>query len=379
MRITAPSRRGTGRADLLAALAAGAVIAATIPVATGAPRSEAMRTASLVNLRELGTAHRTYAAEWNDRQWTRANDTLATYGDSPEVGWRNFGRTAEGETEVPGPMLGLDHHADEGVRMVHADLRLREPILFDVARGDRHHAMGSFRLINALTFNHSVNGRVSDEAFFAPDDHLAHARLRGATGGPNVLAAQDPFMVRRDAEGRQLPPVWSSYVMSPAAMMNPQVMAARRTRPGGEAVGGWRSPWSFAGGFRSPAMGQARSPELKTLMIERDWLGARPSGVHPEAGPAACGRARPGCRTASTPRRSRLPRPSGTTGTSRWSPSSEPSSPISASARRPLGPSVCGAGTRPTARTATPTICGSRTAGRAIAGPRWTGRRASTS
>ncbi|NNE48194.1 MAG: hypothetical protein HKN37_16195, partial [Rhodothermales bacterium] len=64
--------------------------------------------------------------------------------------------------------------------------------------------------------------------------------------------------------------VWSSYVMSPAAMFNPDVM--RHNDPDDSTSNGWRDPWSLAAGFRSPSMSQARYPNLKTHMLEHNWL-----------------------------------------------------------------------------------------------------------
>jgi hypothetical protein len=282
---TPRARRGLARADLLVGLLVGVGLAGTVPVLAASVRPEAQRTQSLVNLRTLGTAHMTYAAEWNDRQWTLVDDNLAVYGTTADAAWKAYAAQGPAEADrVRGPILGFATRPAEGEDLlVRADNRLREPIIFDVARGQPLHAMGSFRLTNARTFNQYVNGRFYDQTFYAPDDHVAQARLRGATGAANVLVAEGDFAERRTADGDALPPVWSSYVRSPAGMLNPQVLAASRTGADGAVRGGFIDPYSVAGGFRSPAVGQTRYPALKTLMIEHDWLGAAASGANPAA------------------------------------------------------------------------------------------------
>lgn len=281
------SRRGLARGEVVVLALVGTVLAGSVPVLAGAARPEADRTRSMVNLRKLGTAHYSYEAEWNGRQWTLVDDNLATFGAGPELGWDRFA-AEQGADQGMGPIHGITgingRPAGGAAREVHGDRRDREPIAFDLRRGDAGYAMGSHRMINVASFNPYLNGRFYDEELYAPDDHVAQSRLRGATGGPNVLGLEDGFAERTTAGGTVLPPVWSSYSMSPAAMVNPFVMAGRRRGVDGGEVGGWTDPWSVAGGFRSPALTQVRYPALKTLMIEQDWLGSARSGVHPDAG-----------------------------------------------------------------------------------------------
>ena len=51
-----------------------------LPAITKA-RDASKQTSSMTNLRQLGTAHGSYAAEWNDRQYTIVLDTISTYGN----------------------------------------------------------------------------------------------------------------------------------------------------------------------------------------------------------------------------------------------------------------------------------------------------------
>ncbi len=67
--------------------------------------------------------------------------------------------------------------------------------------------------------------------------------------------------------------------MSPAAMFNPEVM--RHNDPDDNRANGWQDPWELPAGFRSPAMSQARFPNLKTHMLEHHWLQGATAGCNP--------------------------------------------------------------------------------------------------
>ena len=82
-------------------------------------------------------------------------------------------------------------------------------------------------------------------------------------------------------------PAWASYVMSPAAMFNPEVMS--HDDPADERANGWQSPWDLPAGFRSPAMSQARFPNLKTHMLEHHWLQNSTGDCNPGFDPGTYG------------------------------------------------------------------------------------------
>jgi hypothetical protein len=76
------------------------------------------------------------------------------------------------------------------------------------------------------------------------------------------------------------PPIWSSYCFSPAANFNPAVFRPDDPNlPAGQR--GWQSAWSLPAGFRSPSMGQIRYPDLKTHMLEHQWLQNVEVGCNP--------------------------------------------------------------------------------------------------
>lgn len=278
-----PGRRGFTLIELAAAMGAMGLLVGILLPAIGEARGQAKQTMSLTNLRNLGVAHATYAAEWNDRQWTLVPDNLATYGRNADQAWRNLdpdnGRGPSvvlGWAMIDGPDPVLEQIVVEAGT---PQARWIEPVILDLPRGDASYAFGAFRMMNVRQFNQYVSGTFYDPVFYAPDDDAANARRPDVE--PDGLTE---FVVRKDAAGKKLPPVWSSYVLSPAAMFNPRVMAMRRTDVDGRQFGGASDPWTLAGAFRSPARGQARYPSLKTHMIEHDLLRHAGSGCAPNAG-----------------------------------------------------------------------------------------------
>ena len=128
---------------------------------------------------------------------------------------------------------------------------------------------GSFRLINVRQFNQYVSGRFYDKTFYAPKDTIPLNDISGgASSGSSCFDDPGEFCLRPSLAGFGDIPTWSSYVLSPAAMYNPSIMRA----PDGEGDPGWRNPWTVPASFRSPAMGQAAYPSLKTHMLEHHWL-----------------------------------------------------------------------------------------------------------
>ncbi len=259
-------RNGFAGADLLAAIIAVVLLTGVvIPVVAGG-RGDAMIEESMNNLKLLGFAHVLYAAEWDGRQITFAKDDLSAFGD--DVGDYN---AAHGCVfiEDPGchpPVLagwcdgGLWAYwpAQAGAYWV------VEPIGFPDGQGVE--AFGNCRLLNASQFHQYVNGRFYDAAFYAPADNVALDLAEPLFDDVNEFVCT--------AEGN--PPIWISYVMSPAAMFHPDVMRSN-------AAGSWQDPWEIDHGHESPGFFEADFPALKTLMIEHHWLQDRPADCNPNA------------------------------------------------------------------------------------------------
>lgn len=251
-------RRAFTVSELLVTIIAMAILLACTLAMVQDPRDRAGVVQSMSNLRNLMVASVTYAAEWNDRQFTLVSDHLARYGDSMTSALQVY-NIANGAH----PSIVLGEYTDgSGDRVesvldmtVEAHQKWLAPISFD-KRPD-----GGFRAINVRNFNQYVNGRFFDRTFYAPKDTVA---TRSAASG--LDAKQD------EAPAPEGPIPWSSYSFSPAAMYHPEVLAAKR-----DGQGGFSDPFSINNGFRSPSMAQTLYPDLKTSIIEHHWLQNRPA------------------------------------------------------------------------------------------------------
>jgi len=129
---------------------------------------------------------------------------------------------------------------------------------------------GSFRLGNSRNFSQYVSGKFYDKVFYAPKDNIVTAKIEkdGCFEDPGEYCDNPPIPGVGDI------PAWCSYVLSPAGMYAPEVLQNKDK-------GGYKNPWTLPGGFRSPGMGQARFPSLKTHMLEHHWLQNRRTDCNP--------------------------------------------------------------------------------------------------
>jgi prepilin-type N-terminal cleavage/methylation domain-containing protein len=276
--------------ELLVVVSIIALLVGILLPAISKARDQAKMTISQANLRNLGTAHQSYAAEWADRQFTLVNDGIASYGTGLiafDAYYQANGGAEQFHTH-PGPILGWGYEADGRYLLFHygthesnneneehggslqqANSALNLPVAF-VEPGAY---FGAFRLINVQQFHQYVGGKFYDKVFYAPKDVIVmDAITTGGHGGANLFEDPGEYADRPDTDQGEVP-VWASYVLSPAAMFNPAVFA--RDDPEDSSFNGWVDPWSMPGGFRSPAFSQALYPALKTHMLEHHWLQSR--------------------------------------------------------------------------------------------------------
>ncbi|MFK7961901.1 MAG: type II secretion system protein [Phycisphaerales bacterium] len=277
----------------------GLLIAILLPAISNA-RTGAKQTMSLSNLRNLGTAHGSYAAEWRDQQFTLINANMSQYGDDAVAAFAAYaaGGSDTAGDDHPGVNLGWGYENGNGAYRLFnyqtrnniANARLCEPIVFEGPNFNVNGFFGSFRLINCRQFNQYVSGKFYDPVFYAPTDTIVLNSVEGGDSGYNCFDDPGEYCDRPPIAGFGDAPTWSSYILSPAAMFNPTVLKMRRFG-GGSNTGGYQDPYSLAGGFRSPAYGQARYPSLKTHMLEHHWLQNR----RIECNPAIVGGTYGGC------------------------------------------------------------------------------------
>jgi len=251
------TRRGFTIIELLVVVSIIALLISILLPAIGKARDAALQTKSAANLRNLGTAHATYGADWNDRQWTVCPDDLGQWGGS----WANYAAQVGCPPQM---ILGFAANGGQwgyflpcsgvpntgyGTGMFYTPNTWNLPV------------NGSFRLQNVKSFSNYLNGRFYDPVFYAPKDTV-------------VLANAEQYFPLPD-EFTLLPAPYnnlyqSSYAYSPAAMWAPAVL-----RQNGNTA--FTNPNTLPGGYRSPAASQATYPDLKTRVLEHSWLQNRPN------------------------------------------------------------------------------------------------------
>lgn len=278
-RSTASTRRGLALPDVLVTGAIAALGLALALPAIGDARGQSMVDTSLDNLRVLGAADAAYAGDWNERQWTGINDTLAAFGANAAQGFGSYNAGQfSGPLVHPPITLGWAPVNGEGQPVFFAyrtganiaNARLCEPIVFDGPNFQINGYFGSFRIANDVRFTPYIGSQFYDQRFYAPADTIVQPLVEPLLDQPFEYVDRPPSPGFGDA------PYWSGYVRSASAMFDPAVMEARRMTPDGP-VGGWIDPWSLDTGLRSPALSQARYPHLKTAILEHHWLQDAPA------------------------------------------------------------------------------------------------------
>ncbi|MFM1833584.1 MAG: hypothetical protein RLZZ461_1900 [Planctomycetota bacterium] len=258
--------------ELLVVVSIIALLIAILLPAIGKARNAARQTQSAGNLRNLAVANGTYAADWQDRQFTGCPDDLGLVGGDPlrynaEVGC--MGQLLAGYDQngslfgawCGGGMCPSDIAGDSLTWSLTFHL-LYQPLSYNVPNPPL--IFGGFRTPNNKSFNSYVGNRFYDPIFWAPKDVIP---LRLAEP---FFEHPEEFRVPENADevGRI---VWSSYVWSPSAMFHPEV----------HSHCGWRNPKTFPAAYRSPAVGQCRFPDIKTRMLEHHWLQHNESDRNP--------------------------------------------------------------------------------------------------
>jgi prepilin-type N-terminal cleavage/methylation domain-containing protein len=293
-----PARHAFTIVELLVVISIIALLLGLLMPAVSQARDQARTSVSQTNLRNLGTAHRTYAAAWNDRQFTLVRDNIASYADNIgafDVFYQAHGGELESQTH-PGPILGWAYlFGDSSQDYLLFAYRTHESGEFE-QHGSFHAGnsslnlpinftsigeyFGSFRLPNVRQFSQYVSGRFYDKTFYAPKDTIVWTTIAtGGFEGANCFEDPGEYCDRPDVDGFGEIPIWSSYCLSPAAMFNPAVLA--HVDDDDTSFSGFRDPWKLQAGFRSPSMSQSLYPSLKTQMLEHHWIQSRASDCNP--------------------------------------------------------------------------------------------------
>ena len=109
--ITPSRRKAFTIVELLVVIAIIALLVSILLPAIGKARDQAKLTQSLSNLKNLGVAHASYAAEWNGRQFTLIDDNIGKYGPNADVGFQGYAAARNGRLH-PGINFGTATNAD---------------------------------------------------------------------------------------------------------------------------------------------------------------------------------------------------------------------------------------------------------------------------
>ena len=240
--------------ELLVVVAIIALLIAILLPALGRARDAALVTQSQGNLRNLAAANATYGADYNDRQFTLASDDYGLAAGNCTTYVNTIGCPAQ-------PILGWDDNGGLWGYWIGGPLC---PPLYGNNCGNwivtfpnewnfTNGFFGYYRLPNCKPFNTYVNGRFYDRTFVAPKDKLTMERAEEGMGDPGE------FTILPNQPGQV---VFSTYVWSPAALWNPDVLSRF----------GFKQPSTLPAGWKCPTVSQAKNSELKTRMIEFYWL-----------------------------------------------------------------------------------------------------------
>ena len=241
------------------------LIAILLP-AIGKAKDGALVTQSVANLNNLGKANATYGADWQDRQFTACPDDV---GSVPNGDCNTY------ITQVacpPQQILGWDDQAHLWGYWVGGGLcPAGQPggcynwiVLWPNEWVMLNGVFGSWRMPNVKVFNDYVNGKYYDRVFWAPKDRYSLEKIA------EPLTRAGEFSVPPN------PPIYATYCWSPAAMWSPDLLSSANAnnecnnagKPGQCGPGAWRSPPASAASY----------PDLKTRMIEHQWLQNKEGG-----------------------------------------------------------------------------------------------------
>jgi len=255
-------RKGFTIIELLVVVSIIGLLVAILLPAIGKARDSALLTQSQSNLRSIGTASGIYGADFQDRQWTAIADDIGMAPNNGDCAIYSTKRCSAQLTlgfKEDGSAVGffIPQATSCGVQAAGADCKYVKaywPCDFQMSTTGN---FGSWRLVNAKSFNKYVGNRFYDPIFYAPKDKVTAEKASA------FLEAGADFT------GTLEQTVLGSYCWSPAAMWGPDVISKKK---------GFKAPPTTSpSGFRSPAASQAAFPDLKTRCMEHQWLQNKPN------------------------------------------------------------------------------------------------------
>ena len=270
------SRRNKGFTiiELLVVVAIIALLVGMLLPAIGKARDTARVNVSKNNLRQIGVALKTYAADWADRQVTYVRDNLGMYnGNVHEYTTAVYGSGAGGFDAHPPMIVGWawvngEYTGPWGVFVDTANVPGFQPLNFPDS------PLASSGVVGHGWFRHGIqrkpmhdylNGRFHDPIYYAPKDETVLARVEECFEVPGEYA----IGVGMGGYGPDACRYWinyTSYCLSVSALYDPQTFAKN------DDGLYWTAPWTTPSGYRVPSFSQVKFPTLKTHVLEFRWL-----------------------------------------------------------------------------------------------------------
>ena len=241
--MTRDLRKGFTIIELLVVVSIIALLVGMLLPAIGKARDTARVNVSKNNMRQLGVAHKTYAADWADRHVTYVRDNLGLYdGDTQAYNTAMYGENNNDYRYYlhPGIIAGLGYTLDgryvPWAYWSTSNNTVFQPINFPGPPNDSSgsNGWGWFRFgVQPKPFQDYMNGRYQDPIYFAPKDKIILEPLEPCFEVPGEFVAYPS----------QCNPSWASYALSPAGLFSPQVFSDN-----GEGVF-WSAPWELPTGY----------------------------------------------------------------------------------------------------------------------------------
>ncbi len=268
------NRKGFTIIELLVVVSIIALLFGLLLPAISKARDGALINVAKNNIRQIGTALATYAADWSDRQVTYVRDNLGLYGgDVHKYSEAIYGENQGGFKAHPPMIVGWawangEYSGPWGVFSNTANRPGFQALNFPDSPlgGNGVAGHGWFRHGHQRKPMHDyLNGRFHDPVYYSPKDRMILDRIETCFEMPGeyILGSSNGGLGPDDCM------MWinySSYCMSPAALFSPQAFSDN-----GEGIY-WTPPWKLPAGYKVPSYGQAAYPALKTQLVEFRWL-----------------------------------------------------------------------------------------------------------
>jgi len=286
--MTTLKRKGFTLVELLVVVSIIALLVAILLPAVSAARDTARVNGSKSNCAQVFKVHRIYDTE-HGHYWTGCPSNLASTkingvpafaaGVNVEAAlraWQNaVANSGWADTEFGVQWgegsVGSDFGGSAWAGALVTEFNVPYTWGGQPTSGPNAAGLGTFRFPNTFTVSRRVNGPYND-IFFAPKDDIVLDFLRALDcfDDANQLCAGIEDHIDMDGGwtnyyGGSDGYMWgmaSSYCLSPAGMLNPNVYMGTQTT----------DPMSISNGFRSPSSAMARYPSLKTFLCEHHHL-----------------------------------------------------------------------------------------------------------